>query len=299
MGLRVTFTEDQIRKVVTDHNHRLIVVKTSSLGEGRQWSVYRVDTVRQTSEKDHEDESWTVRLRVPKPGDVTKGWPQSRILHDWDYRTDSLIWSTIYQYVNGVTAESAASMAYVPALASSLQLLHRKSPVMSLTAFTGTGWHNRLYTELHASIQTIHDALVMPIPADGQYAMDKALRDLEPNPVSLLHGDLSPRNLLVDESDHAKISGIIDWDNWHYGDYMHDLANWATFNETQTGSIEEMLRTYHGVDKPAPIHPALLRRFWLYFALISVNKLAHLHKLGYTNLARAKARVAQGLTNLS
>ena len=53
--------------------------------------------------------------------------------------------------------------------------------------------------------------------------MDTAMSDLNDNDISLIHGDLSKGNVILNRK-HSRINGVIDWSDSSYGDRALDIA---------------------------------------------------------------------------
>lgn len=53
--------------------------------------------------------------------------------------------------------------------------------------------------------------------------MDIAMSDLDDGDISLIHGDLSGENIILNRR-HSRINGIIDWSDSSYGDLALDIA---------------------------------------------------------------------------
>lgn len=107
-----------------------------------------------------------------------------------------------------------------------------------------------------------------------------------PSFYTLLHGDLSGNNILIDKKDNIH---FIDWGEVIVGDPIFDLANLATFFEPYSLFISKL---YKNKGENFEI------RFWTYFLIISIYKLAVLHKKGYNDLNRAKDRINLALLYL-
>ena len=53
--------------------------------------------------------------------------------------------------------------------------------------------------------------------------LDTAMSDLKDDDISLIHGDLSRGNVIMNRK-HSRINGIIDWSDASYGDRALDIA---------------------------------------------------------------------------
>lgn len=207
------------------------------------------------------------------------------------------------KYIEGETVEDRYSgnplrhestkFNYLPSFVITLRMIHQNHLTI---CFVGDSWISSLKDKLKSSFEYLRNH---NIEIDITYThLLFHLYNLEPNPSVLLHGDLSPRNIIL-KPDSIEVSGLIDWDTAQYGDYMYDLSNWATFNDHAMDQFPNLLRLYHGLEPDKVIHPLLWKRFWVYFTLISIFKIVNLHKLGYENLDRAHKRIEMGIKNIS
>lgn len=105
---------------------------------------------------------------------------------------------------------------------------------------------------------------------------------------SLLHGDLSDRNLFVS---NGEVTAIIDWEDALIGDPVFDLAYWATFHPEELHS--SLLDSYFTwTEKPQDFH----QRFWVYYLRIALSKLVQHHRRGTPDLQPSIARIKLALT---
>ena len=135
-------------------------------------------------------------------------------------------------------------------LAKHLAHLHRLP-----TDVAGTGAHSSTRDSLQSFIAGIARRWMRDRPFDDplvqlgfDWLQDKAPRDVPQ--LALVHGDLSERNILIDQ---GKISAILDWELWHVGDPVYDLAyvrppvekimSWDRFLEVYRASGETALQS--------------------------------------------------------
>lgn len=97
-----------------------------------------------------------------------------------------------------------------------------------------------------------------------------------PEESALLHCDLGSHNLFVRG---GAVGAILDWEDAVLGDPVFDLASWATFQPRRRHAA--MLRGYYG-DRPRPAD--FDRRFWLYFARVTLAKVVHRLRFGYLDV---------------
>lgn len=281
------------------------------IGRGRRWDVYRIEAAipLQRPSNGYYDgpmiTKWTVRIRSDdgvKDGDPTPSTGQLYYGPVDDYRL------SVHRYVHGesiedrytnhpeLLAKEGVPFGYLPSLVARLRETHKVGDPNR--PFAARLWFSALWEQCYLDQQyfTLHGiGLGVNIWRTGS-TFPHLEPMLEPNPTSLLHGDLSNRNIILGP-DSLEVS-LIDWDASMYGDYMYDLANWGTFNDGHPEQYEPMMRLYHGLGEGEVVSPALWRRFWIYHVLISVSKLAHLHRLGYKDLSRAIERVRTGVSHL-
>jgi aminoglycoside phosphotransferase (APT) family kinase protein len=106
-------------------------------------------------------------------------------------------------------------------LAKHLAHLHRLP-----TDVAGTGAQSSTRDSLQSFIAGIAGRWMRDRPFDDplvqlgfDWLQDNVPRDVPQ--LALVHGDLSERNILIDQ---GKISAILDWELWHVGDPVYDLA---------------------------------------------------------------------------
>lgn len=136
-------------------------------------------------------------------------------------------------------------------------------------------WRDFVLTNLDAHLATCTRIGAITPPQRRRIESVFAERDgllggVEP---SLLHGDLSGRNVFTDGE---RITAVIDWEDGLAGDPAFDLAFWATFHPEEHHPA--LLSGYRPV-RPLPADfPA---RFWLYFLRVALSKTVQRHRFGY------------------
>lgn len=137
-------------------------------------------------------------------------------------------WSVV-QWLPGATADECEPRpSEAKRWGSFLRSLHAPAPSDAPTnPLRGVPLHQRA-TALEARIQRLR-ATTNSITRQVQQIWDDALRaPIDAGP-TWLHGDLHPRNVLVDA---GAITGVIDWGDMTSGDPATDLASiWMLFDE--------------------------------------------------------------------
>lgn len=95
----------------------------------------------------------------------------------------------------------------------------------------------------------------------------------EINKPSILHGDLSYDNILVNKDGNIS---VIDWEDAVLGDPVFELAGLATFHPIERHHY--FIDSYYDfVGKPGDFS----YRFWIYYLRIAIAKAVHRHRFGY------------------
>jgi thiamine kinase-like enzyme len=146
-------------------------------------------------------------------------------------------------------------------------------------------WHDHIFSK--AYIHHLSD-----ISMDIKRRMTPIMNSYVANNFSpvLLHNDLNNKNILVKDN---KVAAFIDWEDAIGGDPIFELANWCTFNEAKWHDL--FLDSYYG----SAVRPEnFSSTFWFYYLRISIAKLYHLHRKGFTDLTRARERITTALEKL-
>jgi aminoglycoside phosphotransferase (APT) family kinase protein len=184
----------------------------------------------------------------------------------------------------------------LPSLMGRLRALHW-ADCPDQPPFAGTWWLDEVNQSFVKAIVYLHSRHVLPLgeAISIRDLVQSTLPTLEPNPTSLLHGDLSPRNVILRLNDPTCVAGLIDWDECRFGDYMWDVANVASFYDETPGIAEMVLREYHGGEE----HTGLARRFWCLYLVQSVIKLEGLHRIeSHLDFTRGVARIRMATQKL-
>lgn len=170
------------------------------------------------------------RLPIAIPAPVFSGQPDAKYPWQW----------TIIPWVNGRSANLNPPKATeaIP-LVKFLKALHQKDPVNAPVNHS-RGVHLR---EKMADLQLRMDRLqskTNSISPKIHSLLSTALEAPFPNEKYLIHGDLHPRNMIVDT---GKITSIIDWGDITDGDMATDLASlWMLFDDKSVR--QEALKVY-------------------------------------------------------
>lgn len=301
---------DQVQELLHSRYPTVSIREIRPLAAGNDWETFKVE--------------WTglwatvvVRARVAVPGrpapsvnrntlfaDVCPGGGTRALYRDYE----GPIWWELYRYLDGNTAAAAGGWGYLPSLVAHLRRIHRADPPVCPTPYAGVEWTSAVSREFARAVGYLLEhgpyECIAPVTA-AQHVLTHVYppSSLEPNPCSILHGDLSPRNIIVgadsmDDGDSYGVVGLIDWDASRLGDYMWDLAQWATFYEDETARHREVMGLYHYEDAGREMGPVAWHRFHLYFALITVLKLEILARRGLPDLSRGIRRVRDAVTRL-
>lgn len=112
--------------------------------------------------------------------------------------------------------------------------------------------------------------LVDAVPADQHDLVEDVLDRFATNALPALsnlgkqhvHNDLNPHNVVVDPSNHARITGIIDFGDLTYTARVNDLAIAAAYQVTDSddplGPACQLFAAYHAVTPLAPVELDLL-----------------------------------------
>ncbi len=177
-------------------------------------------------------------LRIPAPLAIGQPTPE----YPWR-------WS-IVPWLAGTTAESAVpGHSEAASLASFLRALHRPAPADApRNAVRGVALCERAEAFEQRMSQLQRDCLLEDVSSSTEVRRlwESALRapiDYDP---TWIHGDLHPRNVLVDR---GRISGIIDWGDIAVGDCATDLAAvWMLFENAET---RQAMKQMYAIASPA------------------------------------------------
>lgn len=169
-------------------------------------------------------------LPVPVPTPLRTGRPSERFPWPW----------SIVPWLPGQTADVAppASQQARP-LADFLRALHRPAPANApANGLRGVPLRKRA-ADLEARLDRLGRSTDRITP-EIERVWQRALSAPETTRSDWLHGDLHPRNVLVQE---GAITGIVDWGDVTAGDVATDLASvWMLLGDA--GARDECLRQY-------------------------------------------------------
>lgn len=216
----------------------------------------------------------------------------------------------LWRYVDGVTpADQGAPLgSYLSSLITTLRATHRGvwaygSSTQPFTTEWWSGpaaWHPNNY----ALACVCRAGLISRSEWRAAHrSLKRTLGQITPVQTALLHGDLSPRNLLLRRDDPTQVAGLIDWDDAHLGDYMWDLAGLLAFHDEdpEVGALtERALKEYHGLGAREGVAPALWLRFWAYSTCHAALRLAsHYRRDPSLDLTRGTTRLRHSLEQLT
>ena len=134
-----------------------------------------------------------------------------------------------YKMIHGDTIENAKSLGngvlngFISLLDYMFKFGRKSLRETSLPIYNSDSWieHEK---SLINSFRTALEYYTGHIYFDEIYSlMDKAMSDLNDNDISLIHGDLSRGNVILNRK-HSRINGVIDWSDSSYGDRALDIA---------------------------------------------------------------------------
>jgi len=164
------------------------------------------------------------RLTLPVPVPVRCGVPSEAFPRPW----------TIQPWITGQPADLTPALPdQAPVLAEFWKALHQPAPVDApFNPFRGVPLADR--AEAHQTrVRRLSDQGVTLDPVLA-HLWDQAIEapvDVEP---TWVHGDLHPRNLLVEG---GRLSGVLDWGDLTVGDRAVDLASaWMVFSTPEAQS---------------------------------------------------------------
>ena len=108
--------------------------------------------------------------------------------------------------------------------AANMAALHRLDPVALGLPDAGAlpSVHDAVLANV-AAYERVYSSLAVTEPAvDDAFALARVLAPAESTAPVLVHGDLGPGNFLYAG---GGVTGLIDWEMWHLGDPMDDLAS--------------------------------------------------------------------------
>ncbi len=212
---------------------------------------------------------------------LSRAFPTPRIVHVDTSRQHSPYPFQIIEYVDGVSLRSADEPTVrkvLGQLGAALARLHA-APIGDRYGRVGLGtlpdWDLFVtwYLESHIDYCLDHD-LITPDQAGTITTLFKDYLFLDWAP-SLLHGDLSYDNILIDSAT-GDLKSVIDWEDAVLGDPIFELAGLATFHPESRHSA--FLDTYYaGRTRPDDFE----HRFWVYYLRIALAKAVHRHRFGY------------------
>lgn len=212
---------------------------------------------------------------------LARGFPTPRIVHVDTSRQHSPYPYQIIEYVDGVPVRAASEdlvRKVLGQLGAALSCLHAQ-PMNDQFGRIGArllpDWDLFVtwYVEEHIRYCLDHSL----ITTDQATAIDEIFREYVflDSPPSLLHGDLSYDNILIDGSTQG-LKSVIDWEDAVLGDPIFELAGLATFHpvERHASFIDSY---YAGRERPSDFE----YRFWVYYLRIALAKAVHRHRFGY------------------
>lgn len=287
-------------------------IKVELLGVGRRWQVFRVIYDQSFGHIGVEEMDSVVRVRV-HDGVAAKQlpWIDGVVHPHTETTTDGRYTCEARPFERGQTIEAyhrkcdpSQRFVWLPSLLATMRRLHG-DPCHSSTsqlaprpsAFVGAEWVSWVEDQLR-------DALSIVDLPQGHLERNLStvlghLYRLEPVRASFLHGDLSPRNVLLRHDTPSQVAALIDWDDSRFGDYMWDVAGLATFYDEREHMADVILQLYHEVDAGSKAHMRVAHRFWLYYLAISCCKLAlHYRSDPTMDLTRGMDRARLAATRL-
>ncbi|HEY6340181.1 MAG TPA: aminoglycoside phosphotransferase family protein [Bryobacteraceae bacterium] len=223
--------ENLVRALIQAQYPEFARLNVSQVDEGWDNAIFRLGTkfaVRLprravAAEIIRHEQTWlptiASRLPIPIPSPLCVGVPGCG--YPW-------FWS-IVRWIEGEPADVTAPRPDQAArLADFLRALHVKAPDEApFNPWRGVPLRNRAASveERFQRLASRNVTIGSPIVSTWQ----SALRAKEDAFATWIHGDLHPRNVLVQE---GKITGIIDWGDISSGDRATDLASvWMLFSE--------------------------------------------------------------------
>ena len=227
----IPIDENLVRALIQAQYPEFAKLNVSQVDEGWDNAIFRLGTefaVRlprraAAAESIRHEQTWlpTVanRLPIPIPSPLRVGVPGCG--YPW-------FWS-IVRWIEGEPADVTAPRPDQAArLAGFLRALH----VRALDEAPFNPWRGVPLRNRAASVEERFQRLAsrnVPISSPFVSVWQSALRAKEDAVATWIHGDLHPRNVLVQE---GKITGIIDWGDITSGDRATDLASvWMLFSE--------------------------------------------------------------------
>lgn len=193
---------------------------------------------------------------------------------DWRVHTDAVI---AYPRLPGVPAISlegeapkwnldpaAPSQAFVDSLADALVALQAISPAEAVAAALPRKLIEEERRAYAAMIETTREVLA-PRPATVARWQAWLEGATWPAQLALVHGDLHPGHLLLDEA--GAVSGVLDWTEAHFGDPSTDLAMcFGCYGAATFARILERFTARGGVTWPGLAEHAAER--WAFFPVM-------------------------------
>lgn len=213
---------------------------------------------------------------------LARGFPTPRIVHVDTSRVHAPYPFQVVEYVDGLSLRSAPEETVrkvLGQLGAALAKLHGGAAPSDRYGRVGIGllpdwdlfvtWHVEAHIKycLDHGLITVEQAKTVNTIFTDCIFLD--------SPSSLLHGDLSYDNILLDSVTND-LKAVIDWEDAVLGDPIFDLAGLATFHpvERHASFIDSY---YAGRAKPDDFE----YRFWMYYLRIALAKAVHRHRFGY------------------
>lgn len=193
-----------------------------------------------------------------------------------------------YYLINGVALNSSKSLGpvlvgdfkrFLDYLASCNTCIINRGTIDIYDEITWKKHEESIINMFAKSLETLVDRTYFDILLN---MMDKAFSDLSQEDFSLIHGDLSGNNVLINNR-HNKLNGVIDWADSCYGDKALDIA--AIVDDFSYKYAMQLLEIHD-----SGFHNRLLQRVLFYRA---VSPLYYAHYL-----SRIKSNALQDYCNL-
>jgi len=140
-----------------------------------------------------------------------------------------------------------------------------------------SNWTDFVYKNLECDLRSCFDNGLIDETAKKsiQTVFLKAKEYIEVPKSSLLHGDLSNKNIFIFDK---AVSAIIDWEDCLCGDSIFDIACWGTFvgNHNKVKLIIDGYKNFQKLNEDFEI------RYWIYYLRIILAKTIHRLRFGYS-----------------
>lgn len=219
---------------------------------------------------------------------IARGFPTPRIVHVDTSRVHSPYPFQLIEWSDGVplrATSEAVARKVLGQLGRELAKLHAEPVVGDRYGRVGAGtlpeWDMFIFDSIgdhleYSSEQNLITKSQMAIIADLASTQPR----IELDESSLLHGDLSYDNILIDPKTED-LKSVIDWEDAVLGDPIFELAGLATFHPESRHSV--FLDAYYQ-DRERP--EDFDRRFWTYYLRIALAKAVHRHRFGYQTIVQ-------------